>query len=78
MNHSLGALLAQKNDEGAEQVIYYLSRILIVAESCYNLVEKECLVLIFAIQHDITWSGRPFMSFQESIFYGFLWQSQVL
>ena len=33
MDHSLGALLAQKNDEGAEQAIYYLSKTLIGAES---------------------------------------------
>ena len=50
MNHSLGALLAQKNDEGHEHAIYYLSRTLIGVESWYNLIEKECLALIFAIQ----------------------------
>jgi len=50
MNHSLGALLAQTNDEGHEQTIYYLSRILIGAESRYNPIEKECLALVFAIQ----------------------------
>jgi len=33
MDHSLGALLAQKNDKGHEQAIYYLSRTLIGAES---------------------------------------------
>jgi len=32
MDHSLGTLLAQKNDEGVEQAIYYLSRTLIGAE----------------------------------------------
>ena len=50
MDHSLSTLLAQKNDEGAKQVIYYLSRTLIGAESRYNPVEKECLALVFAIQ----------------------------
>ena len=50
MNHSLGALLAQKNDEDFEQAIYYLSRTLIGAECCYNLVEKECLALVFVMQ----------------------------
>jgi len=50
MNHSLGSLLVQKNDEGFEQAIYHLSRILIGAESRYNPVEKECLALVFAIQ----------------------------
>ena len=50
MDHSLGALLAQKNDKGHEQAIYYLSRILIRAESLYNSIKKECLALVFAIQ----------------------------
>jgi len=49
MDHYLGALLTQKNDEGAEQAIYYLSRILIGAENRFNPVEKECLALVFAI-----------------------------
>jgi len=50
MDHSLGALLAQKNDEGHEHVIYYLSRTLIGTESWYNPIEKECLALVFAVQ----------------------------
>ena len=50
MNHSLGVLLAQKNNKGVEQAIYYLSRTLIGTESHYNSVEKECLALVFAIQ----------------------------
>jgi len=50
MDHSLGALLAQKDDNGHEQAIYYLSRTLIGAESRYNPIEKECLALVFAVQ----------------------------
>ena len=50
MDHSLGAFLAQKNDEGHEQAICYLSRTLIEAESRYNLIEKECLAIVFAVQ----------------------------
>ena len=50
MDHFLGALLAQKNDNGHEQAIYYLSRTLIRAESQYYPIEKECLALVFAIQ----------------------------
>jgi len=46
----LSALLARKNNEGAEQAIYYLSRTLIGTESRYNPVKKECLTLVFAIQ----------------------------
>ena len=50
MDHFLGALLTQKNDEGYEHAIYYLSRTLIGAESRYNLIKKECLALVFAVQ----------------------------
>ena len=50
MKHSLGALLAQKDDNGHEHATYYLSRTLIGSESRYNLIEKECLALVFAIQ----------------------------
>jgi len=47
---ALGALLAQNNDQRHEQAIYYLSRTMIGAEHRYNLIEKECLSLVFAIQ----------------------------
>ena len=50
MDQSLGALLAQRDDNGHEQAIYYPSRTQIGAESRYNLIEKECLALVFAIQ----------------------------
>jgi len=50
MDHFLGALLAQNNDQNHEQTIYYLSRKMIGVEHHYNLIEKECLSLVFAIQ----------------------------
>jgi len=50
MNHSLGALLAQKNDQGQEQTIHYLSRTMIGADHRYNPIEKKCLALVFAVQ----------------------------
>ena len=50
MDHSLGALLAQNNDQGHEQAIYYLSRTMIGAEHQYNPIEKECWALVFAVQ----------------------------
>src|SRR4051812_46593395 len=50
MEHSLGALLAQKSNEGHEQAIYYLNRTMVGAEHRYNLVEKECLALVLAVQ----------------------------
>ena len=50
MDHSLGVLLAQINDQNHEQAIYYLSRTMIATEHRYNLIEKECLPLVFTIQ----------------------------
>ena len=41
MDHSLGALLVQNNDQGHEQAIYYLSRTMIGDEHHYNSIEKE-------------------------------------
>ena len=57
MDHFLGALLALKNDEGDEQAIYYLSRILIGDESRYNPVEKNAS-LLFQHPEDTTLFGR--------------------
>jgi len=50
MDHSLGALLAQNNNQGHEQAIYYLSRTMVGVEHRYNPIEKECLTLVFAVQ----------------------------
>ena len=50
MDHSLGALLAQNNDQNHEQTIYHLSRIMIGEEHCYNPIEKECLALVIVVQ----------------------------
>ncbi|XP_019258730.1 PREDICTED: uncharacterized protein LOC109236944 [Nicotiana attenuata] len=47
---SLGALLAQENEEGKEQAFYYLSRTLIGAEMNYTPIEKICLALLYAIK----------------------------
>ncbi|KAM1523465.1 hypothetical protein ACFX10_013487 [Malus domestica] len=43
----MGSLLAQNNEEGKEQVIYYLNRILIEVETRYTHMETLCLVLYF-------------------------------
>jgi len=68
MDHSLIALLTQKDDDGHEQAIYYLRRTLMGTESRYNPIEKECLALIFAIKRrDITWLAKPYMLFSELI-----------
>ena len=45
---SMGVLLAQDNDFGKEQAIYYLSRFLNSVECKYSVVEKFCLTLYFA------------------------------
>ncbi|XXG41985.1 hypothetical protein AAC387_Pa01g2344 [Persea americana] len=50
LDYSLGALLAQENDIGKEDALYYLSRMLVGAEYRYSLVEKECLAVMFAVQ----------------------------
>lgn len=47
---SLGALLAQQNDEGKEVALYYLSRTLVGAELNYSNIEKICLAFVFAVQ----------------------------
>ncbi|KAG9458562.1 hypothetical protein H6P81_003070 [Aristolochia fimbriata] len=47
---SLGALLAQNDDQGKERPLYYLSRTMVGAELNYSPTEKTCLALIFAIQ----------------------------
>ncbi|KAM2461449.1 hypothetical protein PS1_012424 [Malus domestica] len=46
---SMGNLLAQNNEGGKEQAIYYLSRILTEVETRYTPVERLCLALYFTI-----------------------------
>ncbi|KAI5338076.1 hypothetical protein L3X38_017347 [Prunus dulcis] len=50
LERSLGALLAQHNDDGKENALYYLSRTLVGAEQNYTPIEKVCLALVFAVQ----------------------------
>ncbi|KAL0325218.1 UNVERIFIED_CONTAM: hypothetical protein Sradi_5091100 [Sesamum radiatum] len=47
---SIGILFAQKNDEGKENALYYLSRTMAQNELKYPPIEKLCLALIFSIQ----------------------------
>ena len=49
-SHSLSALLAQDDDNGHEQAVYYLNRTMVGVESRYPMIERECLALVFAIQ----------------------------
>ena len=46
----LEALLAQQNDEGKENSLYYLSTTLNGAELNYSPIEKVCLALMFAVK----------------------------
>ncbi|XP_022845301.1 uncharacterized protein LOC111368297 [Olea europaea var. sylvestris] len=46
--YSLGALLAQVNEEGKENALCYLSWTLVGTEMKYSPIEKMCLALIFA------------------------------
>lgn len=50
LDGSLGALLAQHNEQGKENALYYLSRTLVGAEFKYTPIEKTCLALMFALQ----------------------------
>ena len=43
----IGSLLAHDNEDGHEQAVFYLSRILNPTECRYSTVEKLCLVLYF-------------------------------
>ncbi|CAL8116173.1 unnamed protein product [Prunus armeniaca] len=45
--NSVGSLLAQDNEEGKEQAVFYLSRILQDVETRYSAIEKLCLALYF-------------------------------
>ena len=47
---SIGALLAQHNDEGKKVACYFLSRTMVGAEHNYSPIEKLCLGLIFALK----------------------------
>jgi hypothetical protein len=44
---SIGSLLAQDNEDGHEQAVFYLSRIMNPTECRYSIVEKLCLALYF-------------------------------
>ena len=49
-SQAIGALLAQEDDEGNEQPIYYVSRTLKNTETKYPKIERACLVVIYTSQ----------------------------
>jgi hypothetical protein len=47
----IGAILAQKDDDGTEYVVAYASRKLLDREVKYGVTEKECLCLIWSLKY---------------------------
>ncbi|XP_059650407.1 uncharacterized protein LOC132296208 [Cornus florida] len=45
---SIGSMLAQDNEHGKEQAVYYLSRVLTDVECRYSSIEKLCLSLYYS------------------------------
>ena len=46
----VGALIAQEDQQGANQPIYYVSRMLKDGETRYSRAKRACLSLIYAVQ----------------------------
>jgi RNase H-like domain found in reverse transcriptase len=42
--------LAQENQDGNQNALYYLSRMMVGAKHGYSSIEKHCLALIFAVK----------------------------
>ena len=47
-SYAIGALIVQKNGGGVEQPVYYISRALKDAETCYLKVERMCLAIVYS------------------------------
>ena len=47
---ALGVLLAQLDDNGNEQAIYYLSQTLVGYELNYTAIKRACLAVVFCTQ----------------------------
>ena len=44
----IGTLIAQEGGGGIEQPVYYISRALRDAKTCYPRVERVCLAIVYA------------------------------
>ena len=47
---AVGAMLAQEGDDRIEHAVYYMSKKLLPYEAKYELVEKTCLAVIWAMK----------------------------
>ena len=49
-SYAIGALIAQEDEGGVEQSIYYISRVLKDAETRYPSAKRACLVIVYTSQ----------------------------
>ena len=49
-NEAIGALIVQDDQKGIKRLVYYISRKLKDAETCYPKAERTCFALIYAAQ----------------------------
>ena len=49
-SYAIGALIAQEDEGGIEQPVYYVSRAPKDAETCYPRAERACLAIVYASQ----------------------------
>ena len=48
--YAIGALIAQEDERGVEQPVYYISRALKDVETCYPRAKRACLAIVYASQ----------------------------
>ena len=49
-SYAIGALIAQEDEGGIEQPVYYVSCAMKDAETCYPRAERACLAIVYASQ----------------------------